>query len=151
MQISPSERQECLSFHEHHYYMAEVGVREEIRYNGDIYINQERSILSLPAYSEGQVRLTLLQPERTGNRGKIKMRGAVLAFGNPKGYWQPTVSCVYVDGPIATKTTDMRELCTTFSDGTPEHAEISAELARIEEHATIMTPLMWARLAVKAA
>jgi hypothetical protein len=150
LEIRPSDSQECLSFNEFHYYTAEVGVREEIRYHGDIYINQERTILSLPAYWQGQVRLTLLQPERAGTRGKIKMRGAVLAFGNPKGYWQPTISCIFVDGPIAGKAGDPRDLCTTLEEGTPEHADVSAELARIEEHATIMTPLMWAKLPARS-
>jgi hypothetical protein len=79
------------------------------------------------------------------------MRGAVLAFGNPKGYWQPTVSCVFVDGPIEQKGADARELCKTIMEGSEEHAALSAELARIEEHATIMTPLMWAKIQARAA
>ena len=92
------------------------------------------------------MRLTLLQPERLGSKGKIKMRGAVLAFGNPKGYWQPTVSCVFVDGPIDEKRAHPRDLCKTILDDSEEYAALSAELARVEEHATIMTPLMWAKL-----
>jgi hypothetical protein len=151
LEIRVSDSQECLSFNELHYYTSEVGGREEIRYHGDVYINQERSILSLPAYWHGQVRLTLLQPERLGSRGKIKMRGALLAFGNPKGYWQPTVSGIFVDGPVAEKAGDPRDLCTTVLDGSPEYAALSAELARVEEHATIMTPLMWAKLPTRAA
>jgi hypothetical protein len=125
-------------------------VREEIRYHGDVYMNQERTILSMPAYSQGQVRLTLLQPERLSSKGKIKMRGAVLAFGNPKGYWQPTVSCVFVDGPIEDKRTNPKELCKTLLAASEEHGVISAELARVEEHGTIITPLMWARLHLSA-
>ena len=146
LEIRPSESQECLSFNELHYYVAEVGVREEIRYHGDVYMNQERTILSMPAYFQGQVRLTLLQPERLSSRGRIKMRGAVLAFGNPKGYWQPTVSCVFVDGPIEDKRANPRDLCKTIVDGSEEHAVLSAELARVEEHGTIITPLMWSKL-----
>ncbi len=145
LEIRPSESQECLSFNELHYYTSEVDVREEIHYHGDIYLNQERSILSLPAYSQGHVRLMMLQPERAGSKGKIKMRGALLTFGNPKGYWQPTVSCVFVDGPVTEKGVDPRELCKTMLDGSEEHAALSAELARVEEHATIMTPLMWSK------
>jgi hypothetical protein len=146
LEIRPSESQECLSFNELHYYTAEVGVREEIRYHGDVYMNQERTILSMPAYFQGQVRLTLLQPERLSSKGKVKMRGAVLAFGNPKGYWQPTVSCVFVDGPIEDKRTNPRDLCKTIVEGSEEHAALSAELARVEEHGTIMTPLMWSKV-----
>ena len=146
LEIRPSDSQECLSFNELHYYTAEVGVREELHYRGDVYMNQERSILSLPAYSQGQVRLTLLQPERLGTKGKIKMRGAVLAFGNPKGHWQPTVSGVFVDGPVEEKRPHPRDLCKTILDSSEEYAALCAELARVEEHATIMTPLMWAKI-----
>jgi hypothetical protein len=146
LEIRPSDSQECLSFNELHFYTAEVGSREEVRYHGDIYMNRERSILSMPAYFHGHVRLTLVQPERLGSKGKIKMRGALLTFGNPKGFWQPTVSCVYVDGPVDEKKMDPRHLCTTIPDGSQEYAAHSAELARVEEHATIMTPLMWAKM-----
>ncbi|MGE0767496.1 MAG: hypothetical protein AB7L90_13605 [Hyphomicrobiaceae bacterium] len=149
LDIRMSESQECLSFIELQCYMAEVGVREELRYNGDIHINRERSLLSLPAFSDGQVRLTLLQAERAG-RAKIKMRGALLTFGNPNGYWQPTVSCIYVDGPVEEKRSDPRDLCKTILEGSEDYATISAELARIEEHGSIMTPLMWARLKLRS-
>ena len=91
------------------------------------------------------MRLTLLQPERLG-KSKVKMRGAVLTFGNPKGYWQPTVSCVFVDGPIDIKVAHPRNLCRTILEGSEEYAALSAEMARVEEHATIITPLMWAKL-----
>ena len=146
LEVRPSDSHECLSFSELHYYTSEVGAREEIHYHGDIHMNRERSILSLPAYFEGQVRLTLLQPERLGTKGRIKMRGAVLAFGNPKGYWQPAVSSVFVDGPVEGKCQHPRDLCMTILDSAEEHAVLSAELARVEEHATIITPLMWAKL-----
>lgn len=150
LEIRPSDSQECLSFNELLYYTAEVGVREEIHYHGDVYLNQERSILSLPAYFQGQVRLMLLQPERVGSKGKIKMRGALLAFGNPKGHWQPTVSCVFVDGPVVDRGVDPRDLCKNIMDGSEEYAALSAELARVEEHATIITPLMWSKFQASA-
>jgi len=146
LEIRPSESQECLSFNELHYYTAEVGVREEIRYHGDVYMNQERTILSMPAYSQGQVRLTLLQPERLSSKGRVKMRGALLAFGNPKGFWQPTVACVFVDGPIEDRRADPRALCKTILHTSEEYASLSAELARVEEHGAIVTPLMWSNL-----
>ncbi len=120
LEIRLSDSQECLSFNELHYYTSEVGAREEIHYHGDVYMNQERSILSLPAYLQGQVRLTLLQPERLGSKGRVKMRGAVLAFGNPKGHWQPTVSCVFVDGPVEEKRSHPRDLCKTSLHGSEE-------------------------------
>jgi hypothetical protein len=152
LEVQLSTAKECLSFHEVHYYVSETGVREENHYSGDVYLNRERSILSLPAYFEGQVRLTLLHmPERPSSTKKIKMRGALLTFGIPKGYWQPTVSCVFVDGPIEEKARNSRELCKTIAAGSDEHAALSIELARIEEHATIVTPLMWFKAQDKTA
>jgi hypothetical protein len=145
LEIRPSESHECLSFSELHYYTSETGSREEIHYSGDICINHERNILSLPAYSQGHVRLTLLQPERLGNKGRVKMRGALLTYGNPKGFWQPTVSCIYVDGPIEDKRPHPRDLCKTIVAGSEDYSALCDELVRIEEHATINTPLMWAK------
>lgn len=145
LDIRVSESLECLSFSELQCYTAEVGAREELRYQGDIFINRERSLLSLPAFCEGHVRLTLLQPERIA-KAKIKMRGALLTFGNPKGHWQPTVSCVYLEGPVEDRRSDPRDLCGTILDGSGDYATLSAELARVEEHAAIITPLMWAKL-----
>lgn len=145
LEIRPSNSHECLSFSELHYYTSETGAREELHYNGDIYINKERNILSLPAYNQGYVRLTLLQPERLGSKGKVKLRGALLTYGNPKGYWQPTFTSVYADGPIEENRPHPRELCKTILAGSEEYTDLSEELARIEEHATINTPLMWAK------
>jgi hypothetical protein len=145
LDIRPSGSHDCLAFHELHYYVSDSGARDEIHYSGNVHMNQERNVLSMPAHFEGQVRLTLVQPERLG-KSKVKMRGAVLTFGNPKGYWQPTVSGVYVDGPVETKVAHPRDLCRSILEGSAEHAILSAELARVEEHATIMTPLMWAKL-----
>ena len=119
-------------------------MREEIHYRGDVYLNQERSILSMPAYFEGQVRLTLLHmPERRGGRERRKMRGALLAFGIPKGYWQPTISSVYVEGPIDDKRANPRGLCRTNGAEVEGYQALSSELAHTEEHATINVPLMW--------
>ncbi len=144
LEIQTSDAKECLAFHELHYYDSESGVREEIHYRGDVYLNQERSILSMPAYFEGQVRLTLLHmPERRGGRERRKMRGALLAFGIPKGYWQPTISSVYVEGPIDDKRANPRELCRTIWAELEEYQALSSELAHTEEHATINVPLMW--------
>ena len=144
LDIHPSENQECLSFKEWHHYTAETGAQQELYYHGDVYMNRERNVLSLPAYFEGQVRLTHLLPERV-NPKKMRMRGALLAFGNPKGIWQPTVSCVFVEGPIEDKRASLKDLCTTITEGSNEYTAFSAELARVEEHATIITPLMWAK------
>jgi hypothetical protein len=151
LEIYPSDTKECLEFHELHYYVSESGVRDEQHYDGDVHLNQERSVLSMPAYFGGQVRLTLLlMPEHAdGKRRPLKMRGAALVFGIPRGYWQPTVSCVFVEGPIENKRPNPKDLCSTISAGTEEYARLAAELAHAEEHATIMTPLMWSKLQSK--
>jgi hypothetical protein len=152
LEIHPSDTRECLEFHELHYYVSESGVRDEQHYGGDVHLNQERTVLSMPAYFGGQVRLTLLlMPEHASGKHKpLKMRGAALVFGIPRGYWQPTVSCVFVEGPIDAKRSNLKELCTTIMADTEEYAPLSAELAHAEEHATIMTPLMWAKLQGKS-
>ncbi len=78
------------------------------------------------------------------------MRGAALVFGIPGGYWQPTVSCVFVEGPIDERRSNLKALCKTILAGTEEYEPLSAELAHAEEHATIMTPLMWLKLQGKS-
>jgi hypothetical protein len=89
----------------------------------------------------------LLEPERlSSGKGRIKMRGALLTYGNPKGHWQPTVSSVFVEGPIDEKRQNARDLCKTILYGSEGYSDLAAELERIEEHVTIMTPLMWAKL-----
>ena len=147
LEIEMNENRECLSFHELHFYVSDNGVRDEQHYYGDVYLNQERSILSLPAYFEGQVRLTLIHmPQRPVGKEKLKMRGAVLAFGVPKGYWQPTVSAVFIEGPVERSNPNLRDLSKTIPGGTEEFTLHSAELSHTEEYATIMTPLMWHKL-----
>lgn len=145
LEIRPSDVHDCLAFSEIHSYVSEAATRQELRYSGDVYMNPERSLLSLPSYADGQVRLTMLSAERVGGRSRVKMRGAQLTYGNPKGFWQPTVSCIYVDGPVDERRTSLRDLCRTIDEGTPEHDAISAELSHVEDYATIITPLMWAR------
>ena len=144
LDVRPSETLECLTFDEFHHYVAESGAQEEVRYQGEVHINQERTVLSMPAYHQGQVRLTLLQYERLPKR--LKFRGAVLAFGNPKGYWQPTVSSVYVEGPAKDAGGDRRLLCRTIRREDADFSVMSKELEFTENYSTIMTPLMWERL-----
>lgn len=144
LEISANDVKECLSFHEVQHYISDSGVRDEQHYTGDIYMNRERSILSLPAYFEGQVRLTLIHiPQVPQKREPLKMRGALLTFGVPKGFWQPTAACVFIEGPIGTKHGNLRDLSLTILEGDDRYDELSAELAHTEEHATIITPLIW--------
>jgi len=152
LEIYSSDTKECLEFHELHHYVSKSGVRDEQHYGGDVHLNEERSVLSMPAYFGGQVRLTLLlMPEHAGGKVRpLKMRGAALVFGIPRGYWQPTLSCVFVEGPIDDRRSNLKELCKTILAGTEEYAPLSAELAHAEDHATIMTPLMWSKLQGKS-
>ena len=144
LEISVNDMKECLSFREVQHYVSNSGVRDEQHYSGDIYMNRERSILSLPAYFEGQVRLTLIHiPQVPQKKEQLKMRGALLTFGVPKGFWQPTAACVFIEGPIVTKHGNLRDLSLTISEGDDRYDELSAELAHTEEHATIITPLIW--------
>lgn len=71
------------------------------------------------------------------------MRGAVLTFGVPKGFWQPTAGCVFIEGPITAKPGNLRDLSRTVRPGDDRYDELSAELAHTEEYATIITPLIW--------
>jgi hypothetical protein len=148
LEIGPSETKECLQFHELHHYVSESGVRDEQHYRGDIFLNAERTVLSMPAYFGGQVRLTLLlMPEHASGKDKpLKTRGAALLFGISRGYWQPAVTCVFVEGPLADRRSKMKDLCKTIYARSDEYGPISAELKHAEEHATIMTPLMWSKL-----
>jgi hypothetical protein len=79
------------------------------------------------------------------------MRGALLTYGNPKGYWQPTVTCVFAEGPIKDKRAHAKDFCGTVHDDSEGYASLSAELQRVEEHVTVMTPLMWAQNANNSA
>lgn len=144
VEIAAAEGRECLTFHEVHYYVSDSGVRDEQHYQGDLHIDRDRSLIGMPSYFEGQVRLTLVNvPQRPSPREKIKMRGALLAYGVPNGYWQPTLSCVFIEGPILAKTANLRDLCETIRPGTPDFSRISSELSHAEERATINTPMLW--------
>ena len=97
LEIRLNDVKECISFHEMQHYVSDAGVRDEQHYYGDIYLNQERSILSLPAYHEGQVRLTLihipqvpLKKERLKMRGAFRHSGCQKAFGNRR--WAVCIS-----------------------------------------------------------
>lgn len=146
LEIRQSPTQECLSFLEIHSYISDGGIHDEHRYSGDIHIDKDRAMLSLPAFRDGQVRLTLFQmPHHQISRERIKMRGALLTFGIPRGYWQPTISCVFAEGPIS-ESASPRDLCGTVLSGSEEYHRISTELAHTEEHSVILAPLLWRKL-----
>ncbi len=144
LDIAASKAKECLTFHEFQHYVSDSGVRDEQHYIGDIHIDQDRSILGFPATDEGQTRLMLVgMPRRPVGREKVKMRGALLTYGIPRGSWQPTVSCVFIEGPWESKHPNPREQSMTLYPDADEFERIATELALAEEYATIQTPLLW--------
>lgn len=146
--LVPNETKECLSFQEILSYVSDSGARDDTIYSGDVYIDRDRTMLSLPAFRDGQVRLTsLIMPQRSvAPRTRLKLRGVLLTYGIPRGFWQPTVSCVLLEGPFDGKRSDPRDLCATLTPEHPAFAATSADLAHTEEHAAVITPLMWHRL-----
>lgn len=144
LDIAMSKSKECLTFHEVQHYVSDAGVRDEQHYVGDIHIDQDRSILGFPANDVGQTRLMLVvMPRRPVGREKVKMRGALLTYGIPRGSWQPTMACVFIEGPCESTHPNPRELSKTLYPDSGEYARIAAELALAEEHTTIQTPLLW--------
>ena len=142
LDINQSKIQECLSFTERHHYMSEQRQVQKLEYSGDIYMDEGQALLSLPAYENGKVRLMQLVPERVDKQ--IKMRGALLTFGSPKGIWQPTMSCIYAVGPIKDDKISDWELCQTISSNSKEYETLSAHLEHVERFTTNITPLMFA-------
>jgi hypothetical protein len=137
---------ECLSFQEILFYVSDAGALHEQVYSGDAYIDRDRTTVSFLAFLGGQVRLTLVtMPQRPLGREKLKLRGALLTHGMARGFWQPTVSCVFAEGPQDAKQAVARELCGTLGPEMDEFKRISAELRHCEENATVITPLMWHR------
>ena len=98
------------------------------------------------AHFEGQVRLTLVHmPQKLSPHERVKMRGGLLAFGIPKGYWQPVLASVFIEGPITGKHPDLKTLCRTIRAGAADFVRLSTELAHTEEHSTINTAMLWQR------
>ena len=142
LDIAQSKIQDCLSFVERHHYMSEEQQAQNLEYTGDIYMDEGQALLSLPAFENGKVRLMQLVPERVDRQ--VKLRGALLTFGSPRGIWQPTVSCVYAVGPSKNDETPTRDLCRTINNSSKDFREISSHLEHVERFTTILTPLMFA-------
>lgn len=141
LDIEQSKLQECLSFVERHHYTSESQQVQQFEYAGDIYMDEGQALLSLPAYENGKVRLMQLIAERVNKQ--VKLRGALLTFGSPKGIWQPTISCVYAVGPTKSDEAHARDLCKTIDNSSKDFEEISAHLEHVERFTTIVTPLMF--------
>jgi hypothetical protein len=147
LDVYTNNKKECLSFTEYLCYVSDSGLPHEQTYEGDVHVDGDRATLSFLTLLGGQVRLTLVSmPPRPIGKELVKLRGALLTHGMPKGFWQPTVSCVFADGPHGSNRGPPRELCGTIRPDSDDFQRISAELAHSEENATVITPLMWHRL-----
>lgn len=142
--IAPSKVQDCLTFTERHQHKVDPDQLLKREYRGDIYMDEDQALLSLPAYEGGKVRLMQLIPERLHD--EVVMRGALLAFASPKGIWQPTMSCVYTIGPIRDENTTDWDLCRVISDNDSEFSTLSAHLEHVEHFTTNITPLMFQQI-----
>jgi hypothetical protein len=143
-----SESQGCLSFTEFRRIKTEAGTWQSNDFRGNIYIHQERVLMSLLAIDQGDARLTLLHiPPRLmfgTNLGVVRSSGAVLTHGYPRRFFQPVISAIAIEAvPASKRTTSPNTLCKTLAAGTPDFASAAEELKMAEEHAIVLTPMMW--------
>lgn len=148
LDFSWNEGQSCLTFVEARRLKTEAGVWQANDFTGKIYIHQERVLMSLLAIDKGDVRLTLLHiPARHvygTNLGLVRTSGAVLTHGYPKRFFQPVVSAVTIEAVEPSKrSASPNTLCKTITRGMAEYASAAEELRVAEEHAVVLTPLMW--------
>lgn len=151
LDIAWDEPQQCYGFVETLAYETDSGNAYEAVNKGDIHIQAQRNLMFLLACQAGAVRMIMLQipeaPEGGRTAPSIKTRGALLTYGNPKDFYQPIVSAVVVEKRLEKTSGDVRKLCGTLRPGQPEFAAKCAELRHAEEHAVVMTPLLFARAA----
>ena len=143
LDIGESPVHECLTFVERHHYLSELGQIQKLEYSGNIYMDEGQALLSLPAYENGKVRLVQLMAESVEQQ--VKLRGAMLTFGSPRGIWQPTISCIYAVGPINNANAPIEKFCKTIKKDSKEFDALSAQLEHVEQFTSIVTPLMFAR------
>jgi hypothetical protein len=148
LDITWNDSKSCLSFVEHHRYIADSGVPQAFDYAGDVYMHPERALLSLFATENGEARLTVLHmPSRRLSQatlGHIRAAGVVLCHGFPKRFYQPVVSAVTLEGcDSVRKTQSLTTLCKTIKPDMPEFGPLAADVKIAEEHAVVMTPLIW--------
>jgi hypothetical protein len=148
VEISWDDRLHCLAFLERHSYTTDSGAPYETTYRGQLHIRRDRNIINMVQLLNGEARLTLVNtPDRPatgpGAKPRIKARGAVLTYGNPRDFYQPIVSAVVLE-QVSTKTGgNLNQLCKTLKPGSDEFAQASADLKHAEDQTVVMTPLMW--------
>jgi hypothetical protein len=156
LEIRIDDEKRCLAFEEYHNYIADSGLRDSFSYTGEIYINAPRTLFSMVAVRDGQVRLLMTQrPEQISRgisgispqqRGATRMRGALLTHGFARNFWQAAVSAVALESLPPSMWRHARDLCRTIKPDDAEFAAIALEIAYAEEHATTMTPLMFTKV-----
>jgi hypothetical protein len=151
LDITWSEQQKCYAFVESLHYVTDSGVPYETTNLGEIHIQKERNLMFLLSCEGGAVRLAMMQiPEKPGAHGAspiVRTRGALLTYGNPRDFYQPIVSAFVLEKRSDKITGDAKKLCATIRPGTPDYTGASAELRHAEEHAVVMTPMLWSRQA----
>jgi hypothetical protein len=138
----------CLSFKELRRRKNDNGVWDANDFSGQVFMHPERVLMSLLAIENGDVRLTLLHiPPRHvygTNLGLVRTSGAVLTHGYPKRFYQPVVSAITIEAvDPAKRSTSPNALCKTLKPGHPEYGAAAEDLRIAEEHAIVLTPLMW--------
>ena len=147
LEISWNESQSCLSFVETRRFNTD-GKWRSSDFKGNIYMHAERVLMGLLAIDNGDTRLTLLHiPSRhvSGSvSGVLRSSGVVLTHGYPRRFFQPVVSPVTIEAiPPAKKSMTANAICITMAPGAPDYARVAQDLIVAEEHAVVMTPLMW--------
>ncbi len=147
LEISWNESLSCLSFVETRRFNSD-GKWRSSDFKGNIYMHAERVLMGLLAIDNGDARLTLLHiPSRQVSGsvfGGLRSSGVVLSHGYPKRFFQPVVSPVTIEAiPPTRKSMSANAICITLAPGSPDYARVAQDLIVAEEHAVVMTPLMW--------
>jgi hypothetical protein len=135
----------CLSFRERLNYVSDRGVAQSAEYGGEIYIHQDRRLMTLLSADAGEVRSALVhlpaRPAANRTRAPFRLRGLQLAHAYPKGIYQPTVTPVLIEELAKGRKPAARQ-SGTIGEEDPDHARIAGEMAHTELHATVITSLV---------
>ena len=80
--------------------------------------------------------------------GPIKIHGALLAHGFPKGYFQPVISPVQLESVPPGTSGEIAKLTKTIGTDDADYDRIDRDLRHAEENAIVMTSLI-ARVKVR--
>jgi hypothetical protein len=148
LDITWNESLSCLAFNEMRRYKTPAGVWQSNDISGTIYMHPERVLMGLLAIDKGDARLTLLHiPSRHAygtNLGTIRTSGVVLTHGYPKRFFQPVVSAVTIEAvDPSRRNLSPNVLGAPITRGSADYNAVAEDLRVAEEHAIVLTPLMW--------